>query len=247
MTARERFHCVVLHAERLERDAVWRATRRFLRWVAAAGGRATVFVHPLSAIEARTDLGPRLREIADGGHEIGQHTHFYAPREPGSDAPTTDLSPSVVRGCLERDLAYLRAAGFPPRGFTSGGWAIVPDVSEWLRSNAFDYDSSYRSFDLTYANAAAAPGGGSTAAVARDGIVRLPTTASVRVAIEAVLYRRDESLRAPGFRYDLAYTHDYDLVVARRQIAAHALVRAWRSGPWRTAGELAELVQRGAA
>jgi hypothetical protein len=237
---------MVLHAERLEHDAVWAATRRFLRRLTAVGARATLFVHPFSAIERGIDLAPRLRELVEGGHEIGQHTHFYASRAPDPETkPVSDLDPSNVRRCLARDLEYLVATGMRPAGFTAGGWASLPEVAEWLGERGFLYDSTERSFELRYASPPAVAGGGATGARMRGAVVSLPTTASVRDGLVSAVFRTRRSLDAPGFRYDLAYLHDYDLLSPRRRDAASALVFAWRSGSWRSACELARYVRDG--
>ena len=247
MTGASLFRCLVFHAERLEHDTVWVETQRLLGRLARVGARSTLFVHPFSAIERGIDLAPRLKTLIDDGHEIGQHTHFYAPRDPDPDAkPVTDLEPSNVRRCLTRDLAYLQDAGVSPVGFSSGGWVSLPEISGWLEEHGFLYDTTRRSFELKYTNEPAAAGGGARRAGILGTVVNLPTTASVRTGLESALLRRKGSLEAPGFRYELAYVHDYDLLSRRRRGAVEALMLAWRSGPWRSAEELARYVRNGA-
>jgi peptidoglycan/xylan/chitin deacetylase (PgdA/CDA1 family) len=205
-----------------------------LRSLENAGGRATLFVHPFWAIRAGNDLGPRIRELLDRGHEVGQHTHFYeADRTSGK--PGSLLTDENVRRCLERDLKYLRARGADPRGFVAGGWAIHPEAMRWLAQHGFTYDCTVRSFVLKYDSAWTAPGDGWTAPKRDSGVLRLPTTGTLA---EAVLGRA-RTVDAGALRYVLTYVHDYDLERPAHRIAAGALVMRWRGGPWATAAELA--------
>ena len=240
------WHCLVLHAERLELDDVWRRTSSLLASLERRGGRATLFVHPYSAIISGFDLTPRLAALMERGHEVGQHTHFYrwqggATPPPGK--PRSDLSGENVRRCLDRDRDYLRAAGVEPRGFTSGGWAIVPELLPWLHRSGFAYDCSVRSFKLRYDSEPADAGGGWSAPRVEGGIVRLPTTSSLRDALASAMTRRPSTLPGPGFRYDLAYAHDYDLIRRSQRVAARAVMEVRRPGRWCTAGQLAGLIR----
>jgi peptidoglycan/xylan/chitin deacetylase (PgdA/CDA1 family) len=143
------------HAERLERDDVWRRTSDLLEALEARGGHATLFVDPSAAIEAEFDLGPRLLELLDRGHEVGQRTHV----------------PEPIEGSLDRDLHYLRQRGVEPGGFVAGGWAISQEALRWLREHGFAYDASALSSE------------GWTAPLVQDGLLRLPTTTSlIRIA-----------------------------------------------------------------
>ena len=233
--------CFTLHAERLERDDVWRRTAGLLSAIERHGGRATLFVHPLTAIEAGADLGPQIREILSRGHEVGQHTHFYAPRDGGADPdvnPVTVLSDDNVRRCLDRDLAYLREAGADPRGFVAGAWAINDEALRWLRERRFAYDASVRSFALGYDNPDAAAGDGWTAPILEDGLLRLPTTATVT----GVARGGETPLVTDGGSYEMTYVNDYDLIQPTRRVAAALVVGRWRPGPWTTAGDLARRI-----
>ena len=174
------FRCLTMHAERLEVDRVWSHTDALLRRLERRGGRATLFVHPFSAIEAGADLGPKLRSLVERGHEIAQHTHYYAPRPAGSTAkPVSLVDPENVVRCLDRDLAYLREAGMDPRGFVAGGWVITTAAIDWLQLQGFTYDASVRSFSLAYVNARTIAGDRWKRASHEDGVVRLPTTTPV--------------------------------------------------------------------
>ena len=231
--------CISLHAERLERDDVWRRTDAFLHRLERRGGRATVFVHPRSAIAAGAQLRPRIRELLDRGHEIGQHTHFYAG-DSGVGKPQTDLSPENVRRSLDRDHRYLSDAGADPRGFVAGAWAMVAEVTPWLRDHGFTYDASVRAFPLSYDSGAASPGDGWTAAEIEQGFVRLPTTAPVSRAVRG----RAPRARVAQTDYELLYLHDYDLTRARSRAAGAALFLTSRRARWTTAGALAALATK---
>jgi len=240
----ERLHCFVFHAERLNRDPVWERTVRILDELEAAGGRGTMFVHPYEAIQAGFDLSSRISELLERGHEIAQHTHFYAPKDPGDTGkPPSDTSPENVRRCLDRDRTELIRCGAHPRGFTSGQWAIDDTASAWLAENGFLYDCSYRSFDLRYENPAAARGGALLPVLAGP-VVRLPTTVTLRDAA-AGLRRRPGVVKLGDLRYELVYAHDYDLVLPMREFASRRTIRTWsrRPGRWVTAAEVAEIAR----
>jgi polysaccharide deacetylase len=231
--------CVSLHAERLERDDVWCRTDAFLHRLERRGGRATVFVHPRSAIAAGVELRPRIGALLDRGHEIGQHTHFYV-EDAAAGKPQTDLSPENVRRCLDRDHRYLTDAGADPRGFVAGAWAIVGEVTPWLRDHGFTYDASVRAFPLSYDSGAASPGDGWTAARIEQGIVCLPTTSPVSRAVRGHAPRA----QVADTDYELLYLHDYDLMRARTRAAAVGLFLTSRRARWTTAGALAALATK---
>ena len=117
------FRCLTMHAERLEVDRVWSHDRRPAAPARASGWPSHLFVHPFSAIEAGADLGPKLRSLVERGHEIGQHTHYYAPRPAGSTAkPASLVDPTTSIRCLNRDLDYLRERG---RGSPRATWPVA--------------------------------------------------------------------------------------------------------------------------
>lgn len=224
----ELMRSVTLHAERLERDDVWRRTSAFLGTIEARGARATLFVHPFTAIEAGVDLGPRLEELIERGHELGQHTHYYAPRDPDGAAgkPVSLLTAENVIACLDRDFAYLRQAGVDPRGYVAGGWVIHDAALEWLRAHGFTYDASVRSFSLKYDNPPAAAGEGWTAPLEEHGLLRLPTTAP----LTNIARQRGHPLPVGNLRYELGYIHDYDLSSSAHRTAARVALRRWSDG-----------------
>ena len=170
---------LTMHAERLQRDHVWDVVSATLAALERHGMHATVFVHPWEAILAGADLGPRLRELADRGHEIGQHTHYYSVSA-GRTVTNRDLSPSRIRACLDRDFGYLEQAGLRPRGYVSGGWAIHDEIYTWLRERGFDYDCSYRTYELGYRNPNATQGDRASGPFPSGGVLVIPTTGSAR-------------------------------------------------------------------
>ena len=231
MSAR-RQRCLTVHAERLHEAAVWHAVRRLLRRLERTGGRATFLVSPLRASAASVDLGPRLRELVARGHEVGQHTHYYALVS-GADRVSfekrTDASPENVRRCLDHDYGRLLAAGLRPRGFVAGAWAIHDTARDWLVEHGFEYDLSFRSFPLGYDNPAAAPGDGCDGPFVRGGLVTLPTTATLALALRRALARRERV-------HEVVYVHDYDLIATRGRLLLAALERVAGPAAWVTVG-----------
>lgn len=234
----EALRCLSIHAERLEDEVVWFRTCALLERIQRCGGRATLFVHPSSAIERGLDLGPRLRELSEQGHEVAQHTHFYEPVIKPGRKPASIFTAENVRRCLDRDFAYLTAAGTPPKGFVAGGWAITPEAGRWLQEHSFQYDSSVRAFDLKYQNPQAASGDSWDAPSRVGGVIMLPTTHTLR---DAFLGPSSPLVRSP-IPYTLGYLHDYDLVHRSRVLASRVMILRWKRGQWTTASGLASRV-----
>lgn len=238
MSSRERgFLCPVLHAERLHIDDVWQAVCSLLTAVERRHGRMTLFVSPFWPMVADIDIAGRLTEIAGRGHEIAQHTHFYAwDGVPGSEyRKRTDMSPDNVLGCLGRDYFSLCESGFRPVGFTSGGWEAHAVIPGWLSDNGFTYDCSTRTYQAP-AGPVSPPG---------SPVLDVATTHSLRLAL---LDLRDGRLSgrpisAHGRPYALCYTHDYDLLRPGRLAAMKAVVLMGSRGSRCTAvGDLVEAV-----
>jgi len=236
--------CVTFHAELLDVAPVWAAVRRALDDFGRAGVRCTFFVHPAHALAGGADLSPRLREIAQRGHEIGQHTHYYGIyriARDGSVQKKTSLDPTVVDRCLQRDHDYLRACGFTPRGFVSGGWAMSPQVLVRLEKLGFVYDCSDRTFSLGYDNPWAPPALSDGASFAKGRLLEIPTHGPI--SWPWVLAPKG------GPRALVCYMHDDDLLRwTRRQALAFLTRRAARGGwSWPTVGEVAGHLARPAA
>ncbi len=245
---RRRSICAIsLHTERLHEGAVWSRMIGLLDWLAERDCRATLFVEPLRARVLHIDLAPKLDRIAQGGHEVGMHTHFYELA--GDPGHTTGFrKPSLftednVRRCLAEDHDYLVATGHTPRGFVAGGWAIVDTTFRWLARRGFTYDSSYRTFPLRYPNPQAASGCGRTQPDRIDGLLELPTTAPLTAALtnRLVPWRRSSPVTGP-ISYEHVYLHDFDLLDLRKGAALRALLFLLRNSEHLTMGELAGLV-----
>ena len=94
---------LVFHAERLHDDPVWGRVLPIATALAESGIRLTFFVFPYRAEAVGADLTPRVRELRELGHEIAQHTHFYAGKSFLTEQKSDDLSDANVVACLERD------------------------------------------------------------------------------------------------------------------------------------------------
>ena len=222
------FRCFTMHAERLEVDRVWSHTDALLRRLERRGGRATLFVHPFSAIEAGADLGPKLRSLVERGHEIAQHTHYYAPRPAGSTAkPVSLVDPENVVRCLDRDLAYLREAGMDTAR-VRGRWLGHHDRRDRLAPGARVLPTTRacarsRSPTSTPARSPATDGSGRPT---RTAWFVCPTTTPV-----ARSFRRGSWPISIGVgRYDMAYIHDYDLLRPRYSDGCRVVVRPLGAG-----------------
>jgi peptidoglycan/xylan/chitin deacetylase (PgdA/CDA1 family) len=232
-----RLASLTLHAEKLHRDDVWAAVERLAQRAAGLGARLTFFVHPFWALAAGADIATRVVRLAELGHEIGQHTHYYDARTgrvPGHKAG--DLDPGNVVRRLEEDRAALERAGVPPRGFVSGAWAFPEGLAEWLAGHGFTYDCSLR----TYAPPSNASGMTPAAAphFLRDGLLEVPTTAPLRRAIGLL----PGSARLGDLAYRLVYCHDDDLLDLRKRAALGYLLAILPFRGWRlvSAGEIAQ-------
>lgn len=204
--------CAAMHAEHLQRDDVWAAVTRFAAAFERRRLSLTLFVHPFHAIRAGFDLTSRLAELRERGHEIGQHTHYYARFEESADGvrKQTSLDAGTIVRCLDRDHAYLREAGIEPTGYVSGGWAIRDEIFAWLADHGFRYDCSFRSYRLPYSNPDAVAGDDAEGPFRMDGVLEIPTTA----AMSSWMWRRTarREVAAGGMRYRLVYLHDTDLI-----------------------------------
>jgi peptidoglycan/xylan/chitin deacetylase (PgdA/CDA1 family) len=236
---------VTFHAERLERHDVWTQVARAAETFRRRRIPLTFFVHPFRAIRAGFDLRDRLVELRDLGHEIGQHTHYYAQFEQTATGTKkrTSIDLETIERCLARDHSYLAEAGFSPTGYVSGGWAIHDDIFAWLRENRFRYDCSFRTFPLPYANPASAPGDDATGPFWMDHLVEVPTTAALTTWMQRRPLRAARRRTANGAGYELVYLHDTDLLDLRKRVAFRRFVPLLARGRRSTtAGELASLV-----
>ena len=93
--------------------------------LAEDGIALTFFVFPYRAEAVGADLTARVRELKELGHEIAQHTHFYAGKSFLTEQKSDDFSDGNVVACLERDADTLRAMGVEPRGVHRRGLAAA--------------------------------------------------------------------------------------------------------------------------
>ena len=228
---------LTFHAERLDTDEVWRRVSQVLARLERHGVQATFFcvapVHPY--YRNRPDFSEakwvgRINEIAERGHAIGQHTHFYGVGE----EKTRDVAPENLHKRLDEDRRWLQAQGFVPTGFIGGGWTISADVFRFLLAHDYKYDCSAHSFDLAYlkGRGRALPaqhpfllGAGS------DSLLEIPTTAPIANAVCSLLPFSGQKtyldVQSWG-RYALIYLHDYDLLNPKFRVALRVAFHWYR-------------------
>jgi hypothetical protein len=204
---------LAVHAEALHDDRVWRRLRAILTLMTRRGSRATFFVYPFRAVVAGKDISDRVRRLAALGHEIGQHTHFYAGTAIASPEKRNDLSDDNVRACIKRDFEWLRRVTGAPNGFTAGAWLAPDSLYAVLIELGFAYDCSARVPALCRGARPASTLWLEQTQVRKSpaGSVKiLPTTHTLG---DGLLRRRRETcLLSSGEGYQLAYLHDYDLL-----------------------------------
>ncbi len=242
-----RFLAVSFHAEKLHDDEVWRRVERVAVAAAARGAPMTFFVHPFWPAQAGVDITGRIRRLAALGHEIGLHTHYYDVDTTTTGNKTGDLAPANVVRRLDEDLAAVTRAGFRPRGFVSGAWALPECLTAWLAGHDFTYDCSYRTYPLPYENPAATAGDGAKGPFwLSEGLLELPTTAPLRPGAFGLLRRHPPAVaRVDDVEYQLVYLHDDDLLDPRKRATLGLLVNGFRRRGHRctTVGDLADLVR----
>jgi len=205
---------LAFHAEKLHDDQVWRRLERVARWMARKDIKATFFVYPFRAEVAGRDITDRVQTLASLGHEIGQHTHFYAGTKIGKAEKVDDLSQANIIHCLYRDFETLQQTGLPPKGFTAGSWFINRPILDTLVELGFAYDCSaqfpkpkevahspyhcWLQFPQLYTNS-------------RGQLLCLPTTCSL-----GEWFKWGRKMRAQSqVLYQHVYLHDYDLLSFR--------------------------------
>ncbi len=209
---------LAFHAERLHEDQVWKRLQGVLRLMRLRRIRATFFIYPFRAAVVAKDIGERVRFLAEEGHEIGQHTHFYAGTKIDKPDKVNDFSEANVVHCLWRDFEILCSTGVQPKGFTAGSWKINETILNTLIDLGFTYDCSSRFpkpkgieqphyyyhwlvSSQFYTNV-------------KGGLLRLPTTCSL-----GEWFKWGRNVRTQGILpYQLIYLHDYDLLSFRNYL-----------------------------
>jgi hypothetical protein len=133
---------LAIHAEKLHEDLVWRRVKWLARWLACRDIKATFFVYPFRALVAGRSIADRVEWLGSQGHEIAQHTHFYAGNKIEKNEKIDDFSQANIVHCLSRDFRMLKDMGFSPKGFTAGSWFINDTVLDTLVELGFLYDCS---------------------------------------------------------------------------------------------------------
>lgn len=133
---------LAFHAEQLHQQRVWKKVKRVAGWMAEHDMKATFFVYPFPATLADKSVSERVQWLGSLGHEIAQHTHFYAGTKIAKHEKRDDLSKANVVRCLSRDFETLKGFGFPPKGFTAGSWFVNDVVLDALVELGFVYDCS---------------------------------------------------------------------------------------------------------
>lgn len=205
---------LAFHTEKLHDDKVWRRVERTARWMAQKDMKATFFVYPFRAQVIGQDVTDRVRVLAGLGHEIGQHTHFYAGTKLDKPEKVDDLSEANIAHCLYRDFEKLDSIGFPPKGFTAGSWFVNETVWAILLDLGFTYDCSaqfpkpQKTAESPYNRWRRSP----EFFTNRQGrILCLPTTCSLSEWFK--WGRKVKTEDRVG--YQLVYLHDYDLLSFR--------------------------------
>src|SRR2546428_8026036 len=98
---------LAIHAEKLHDERVWRRVKKMAIWMAQRNWRATFFVYPFRAQVAGREIADRVQTLATLGHEIGQHTHFYADTRIDKPNKMDDVSEENVLHCVQRDFETL--------------------------------------------------------------------------------------------------------------------------------------------
>ena len=220
--ASERPIALVFHAEKLHADHVWREVEKVAHRLAVRDVKATFFVYPFPAAVVGIDIVQRVRWLGCLGHEIAQHTHFYAGAKIHKHEKIDDLSDTNVVHCLERDFEALRQSGFLPRGFTAGAWYVNDTVLDTLIGLGFDYDCSAqvprptRVMSSPHHRWLDAP---QFFRNTRGQLLCLPTTCSL-----GEWFKWGRKIRTNGrVPYQLVCLHDYDLLSFRN----HLLLRCF--------------------
>jgi peptidoglycan/xylan/chitin deacetylase (PgdA/CDA1 family) len=233
---------ICLHAERLHDERVWRRTQEALDELDRRGVKITFLVYPQRAVAAGLDVRGRVREIAARGHEVGQHTHFYAGGATERPDKRTDLSDRNVRECIARDRAWLADCGVEPKGFCGGNFMMTEVAFEALAESGFRYDCSAR---MTWErdNYEAPHPWSDRAEVRRFGgrpLVLLPNTEYLTLPQLIDPRRRVRSTPLlNGTSYQLVMNHDYDLL--NWKVWYGLLGHLRRTTETRTAAELASM------
>ena len=242
MGAMKSLRALAFHAENLHEDYVWRRVRRVARGMARRGLKASFFVYPFRAQVANGDITDRVQILAALGHEIGQHTHFYAGAKIDKPKKVNDLSEANIIHCLHRDFETLQQIGFLPKGFTAGAWLVNGMVLDTLVELGFAYDCSARfpnargMVNSPYHRWLRSP---QLYANAQDRLLCLPTVCSL-----GEWFKWGRQVSADGsVPYQLTYLHDYDLLSLRNYLLLWVFLNFTRGQCFVSAEMLADRIR----
>lgn len=229
---------LAFHAERLHDQRVWKKVERAAGWMAEHNINATFFVYPFPAVVAGKSIIERVQWLGSLGHEIGQHTHFYAGTKIAKPEKLDDLSEANVFHCLRRDFEMLKALGFSPKGFTAGSWYVNDTVLDALIELGFVYDCSAQfhgpktSDPFPNTRWLRAPEYYSNS---HGRVLCLPTTCSLG---QWYKWGRKAMQKSEPF-YQIVYLHDYDLLSLKRYILLLYFLKVTKSRTLESTGSLA--------
>jgi peptidoglycan/xylan/chitin deacetylase (PgdA/CDA1 family) len=232
-----------LHTELLHDDRVWRRMQAALNVLDKRNIKATFLVYPLRSVAAGRDVRVRVQELAERGHEVGQHTHFYVGQVTERPHKRSDLSDKNVRECILRDYLWLKECGTEPKGFCAGNFMMTETAFETLAELGFTYDCSSRlpwdrkNFELPYSWLE----GARVRNFHGRPLVLLPNTEYLTLpqVLDPRRRNRRASLMNGNGGYQLIMNHDYDLLHWKVWYGFLGQVRRRRET--KTVGELAEL------
>ena len=137
---------LAFHAEKLHDDLVYQRVKRIAEWLSRFGKQATFFVYPFRAevVNQTSKVIDRVKYLAELGHEIGQHTHFYAGKNINKTYKRNDLSKENIRNCIRRDFLVLKKVVYIQRVFSAEAWIVNEIVLSTLIELGFFYDCSAR-------------------------------------------------------------------------------------------------------
>jgi hypothetical protein len=218
---------LAFHAETLHQYPVWQRVQEVARWMAEHGIRVTFFVYPFPAAVYGVSIHERVRPLAALGHEIAQHTHFYAGRNIDKHNKVDDLSKGNIFHYVRRDFEALAAIDHRPRGFAAGSWFVNDTVLDALVDLGFVYDCSAqfpKPKPLTQDPRSQWLRSPQTYRNNRGQLVCLPTTCSLG---EWFKWGRKAATENSHF-HQIVYLHDYDLLTSRGYLMLFCFLRMIR-------------------
>jgi hypothetical protein len=188
---------------------------------------------------AGKSIAERVQWLGSLGHEIAQHTHFYAGAKISKADKVDDLSNANINHCVHRDFEILKEFGFQPKGFTAGSWFVNDAVFDVLVELGFVYDCSAQfpgpqtSDPLPNTRWLRTPEYYSNS---RGRIPCLPTTCSLGQWFKWGLKTINESDQF----YQIVYLHDYDLLSLKSYILLLYFLKLTKCGTLESAASLAK-------